>query len=138
MSRRRVVVTGMGMLSPIGNSVETSWSAATAGTSGVGVNPYFDTEDYGVKICAAACRQLCHRLMRTRCSLCPVPRFYQREICCQPVEQECFQLEQLRHRISLHPVAGHWNRDRFGWIPDLSYGPLFQSSNFFNYFEWES
>ncbi len=53
MSRRRVVVTGMGMLSPIGNTVETSWQAAVAGVSGVGVNPYFDTEDYGVKICAA-------------------------------------------------------------------------------------
>lgn len=53
MSRRRVVVTGMGMVSPIGNSVEDSWQAAVAGRSGVGMNPYFDTEDYGVKICAA-------------------------------------------------------------------------------------
>ena len=53
MSRRRVVVTGMGMLSPIGNTVEASWDAATAGVSGVGINPYFDTEEYGVKICAA-------------------------------------------------------------------------------------
>lgn len=53
MSRRRVVVTGMGMLSPIGNTVDTSWQAALAGRSGVGLNPYFDTEEYGVKICAA-------------------------------------------------------------------------------------
>ena len=53
MSRRRVVVTGMGMLSPIGNTVDASWEAAIGGVSGVGLNPYFDTEDYGVKICAA-------------------------------------------------------------------------------------
>ena len=53
MSRRRVVVTGMGMISPIGNTVVSSWDAAKAGTSGAGFNPYFDTEDYGVKICAA-------------------------------------------------------------------------------------
>ena len=53
MSRRRVVVTGMGMISPIGNTVGQSWEAAIAGTSGVALNPYFDTEDYGVKICAA-------------------------------------------------------------------------------------
>lgn len=53
MSRRRVVVTGMGMLTPIGNTVASSWSAAVAGESGVVLNPYFDTESFGVKICGA-------------------------------------------------------------------------------------
>jgi 3-oxoacyl-[acyl-carrier-protein] synthase II len=53
MSRRRVVVTGLGMVSPIGNTVNDSWQAALAGTSGVAENPYFDTQDHGVKICAA-------------------------------------------------------------------------------------
>ncbi len=52
MSRRRVVVTGMGMLTPVGNTVKDSWEAALAGKSGVVTNPHFDTEDYGVKICA--------------------------------------------------------------------------------------
>lgn len=41
------------MVSPIGNTVDDAWSAAVAGRSGVGLNPYFDVEDYGVKICAA-------------------------------------------------------------------------------------
>ena len=50
---RRVVVTGLGMVSPLGNTVESSWRAALEGTSGVGLNEYFDTEDFGVKICAA-------------------------------------------------------------------------------------
>ncbi|MEZ5597749.1 MAG: beta-ketoacyl-ACP synthase II [Pseudomonadales bacterium] len=53
MNRRRVVVTGMGMLTPIGNTVEQSWQAAVAGTSGVGLNTRFDTEKFGVKICAS-------------------------------------------------------------------------------------
>ncbi len=41
------------MVTPIGNTVTDSWQAALAGKSGVGINEYFDTEDYGVKICAA-------------------------------------------------------------------------------------
>ena len=50
MTKRRVVVTGMGMISSIGQSVEDSWQAALAGTSGIGLNESFDTENYGVKI----------------------------------------------------------------------------------------
>jgi 3-oxoacyl-[acyl-carrier-protein] synthase II len=53
MNRRRVVVTGMGMLTPIGNTVDESWQAALAGKSGVGLNTRFDTENFGVKICAS-------------------------------------------------------------------------------------
>ena len=53
MSKRRVVVTGMGMVSPIGHTVDESWQAAIAGQSGVGLNQSFDTTDYGVKICAS-------------------------------------------------------------------------------------
>ena len=48
-----MVVTGLGMVTPIGNDVESSWQAAKDGTSGVGLNEYFDTEEYAVKICAA-------------------------------------------------------------------------------------
>ena len=41
------------MVSPIGNTVADSWRAALDGKSGVGLNEYFDTEKFGVKICAA-------------------------------------------------------------------------------------
>ena len=34
---RRVVVTGLGMVSPLGNDLETSWKAALRGESGVGI-----------------------------------------------------------------------------------------------------
>ena len=53
MSRRRVVVTGMGMVSPIGHTVESSWQAAIAGQSGIRTNEGFDTEAFGVKICGS-------------------------------------------------------------------------------------
>ncbi|CAG19608.1 beta-ketoacyl-ACP synthase II [Photobacterium profundum] len=42
MSKRRVVVTGMGMLTPVGNSVESSWKALLSGTSGISTIEHFD------------------------------------------------------------------------------------------------
>lgn len=50
MKNRRVVVTGMGMLSPLGNSVKESWEAAVAGKSGVRLIDFFDTTDIASKI----------------------------------------------------------------------------------------
>lgn len=46
VSRRRVVVTGMGMLSPVGNSVESSWAALLAGKSGIRTIEHFDTTGF--------------------------------------------------------------------------------------------
>ncbi len=36
MSKRRVVITGLGMLTPVGNTVEAAWEAIKSGTSGIG------------------------------------------------------------------------------------------------------
>src|SRR5688572_29914466 len=49
---RRVVVTGMGVLSPLGHSVKQTWEAITAGQSGVGPITHFDPSTYLVKIAA--------------------------------------------------------------------------------------
>lgn len=49
MSKRRVVVTGLGMLSPLGASVETSWEGLTAGRSGIGPITAFDADSYPVR-----------------------------------------------------------------------------------------
>lgn len=46
MSKRRVVVTGTGMLSPVGNTAESSWSALLAGQSGISLINHFDTRAY--------------------------------------------------------------------------------------------
>jgi len=48
-SRRRVVVTGLGIVSPIGNSVPEAWSALTAGASGAGPISRFDTDGFAVQ-----------------------------------------------------------------------------------------
>ena len=53
MTKRRVVVTGMGVLSPIGNTVDEAWKNALAGTSGANLIDGFDSEAYSVKICAS-------------------------------------------------------------------------------------
>ncbi|MFI8479048.1 beta-ketoacyl-ACP synthase II [Pseudomonas sp. NPDC078700] len=46
MSRRRVVVTGMGMLSPLGNDVPSSWQGILAGQSGIGLIEHIDLSAY--------------------------------------------------------------------------------------------
>jgi len=47
--RRRVVVTGLGCVTPVGSSVQTAWSALLAGASGVGAIESFDTADFPVR-----------------------------------------------------------------------------------------
>ncbi|BDU36588.1 3-oxoacyl-(acyl-carrier-protein) synthase 2 [Vibrio nigripulchritudo MADA3029] len=49
MSKRRVVVTGMGMLSPVGNTVESSWKALLAGQSGIVDIDHFDTSEFSTR-----------------------------------------------------------------------------------------
>ncbi|AKE11009.1 3-oxoacyl-[acyl-carrier-protein] synthase 2 [Serratia liquefaciens] len=49
MSKRRVVVTGLGMLSPVGNTVESTWNALLAGQSGISLIDHFDTSAYATK-----------------------------------------------------------------------------------------
>ncbi len=53
--RRRVVVTGLGCVSPLGNDTQSTWDAAVAGKSGAGVISAFDSSDIAVHI-AAECR----------------------------------------------------------------------------------
>ena len=49
---RRVVVTGMGAITPIGNSVDEFWSGIKAGKVGISEITKFDTTDYKVKLAA--------------------------------------------------------------------------------------
>ena len=52
MSKRRVVVTGLGAVTPIGNNVETFWKNIKAGEIGIGEITRFDTTDFKVKLAA--------------------------------------------------------------------------------------
>ena len=49
---RRVVVTGMGIISPIGNTVDTFWESLKQKKVGIGELTRFDTSDYKVKVAA--------------------------------------------------------------------------------------
>lgn len=50
MSRRRVVVTGLGCVSPVGNTPAQAWDSLLAGRSGIGLNGKFNTETFSCKI----------------------------------------------------------------------------------------
>lgn len=53
MTKRRVVVTGLGHLSPVGNTVEEGWENILAGRSGIGPITHFDASDMPVRIVGA-------------------------------------------------------------------------------------
>lgn len=50
--KRRVVVTGLGAITPIGNDVESFWNGIKAGKVGIGEITKFDTSEYKVKLAA--------------------------------------------------------------------------------------
>ncbi len=50
MSRRRVVVTGLGCVSPVGNTVADSWANLLAGRSGIDLITKFDASNFACKI----------------------------------------------------------------------------------------
>ncbi len=50
--KRRVVVTGLGAVTPLGNTMKETWKAVKAGRVGIGPISYFDTEEFQVKLAA--------------------------------------------------------------------------------------
>lgn len=50
MSRRRVVVTGLGIVSPVGNSIQEAWGNIVAGNSGIGAITRFDASAFSARI----------------------------------------------------------------------------------------
>ncbi|MGM9945923.1 MAG: beta-ketoacyl-ACP synthase II [Lysinibacillus sp.] len=52
MTKRRVVVTGVGAVSPLGNTIDDTWAAIKAGTSGVGPLTRVDAEKFSAKVAA--------------------------------------------------------------------------------------
>ncbi|MBR5672399.1 MAG: beta-ketoacyl-[Spirochaetales bacterium] len=49
---KRVVVTGMGCITPVGNDIPTFWSSIVAGKNGIGPIARFDTTDFKAKLAA--------------------------------------------------------------------------------------
>ena len=51
MSKRRVVITGLGIVSPVGNDIKSAWENILAGKSGIGPTTNFDSSDFPVRFC---------------------------------------------------------------------------------------
>ena len=49
MSNKRVVVTGLGMLTPLGNTVDSTWEAIQNGKTGIGPIEHFNVSDFGTR-----------------------------------------------------------------------------------------
>ncbi|WP_046175380.1 beta-ketoacyl-ACP synthase II [Domibacillus indicus] len=52
MEKRRVVITGLGIISPVGNTVEEAWNSVTAGKSGIKPMTRLNADDYPAKVAA--------------------------------------------------------------------------------------
>ena len=52
MEKRRVVITGMGAVTPLGNTVEETWAGIKAGKSGIGPITHFDATNNKVHYAA--------------------------------------------------------------------------------------
>ncbi|MEX1057854.1 MAG: beta-ketoacyl synthase N-terminal-like domain-containing protein, partial [Natronospirillum sp.] len=51
MSRRRVVITGLGILSPLGSTIKDNWDGILAGKSGIVPIEHFDASAFGTRFC---------------------------------------------------------------------------------------
>ena len=48
--KKRIVITGMGVITPVGNNVNDTWSALLEGKNGIGPITYFDVSKYETRI----------------------------------------------------------------------------------------
>jgi len=53
VSSRRVVVTGLGIVSPVGSTIESAWNDLSAGISGISRIQAFDPSEFSVQIAGA-------------------------------------------------------------------------------------
>ena len=65
MEKRRVVVTGLGAVTPIGNTVDEFWAGIKEGKVGIGPITKFDASDFKVQIAAEVKGLIWRRKIRT-------------------------------------------------------------------------
>ena len=68
MSKRRVVITGLGAVTPVGNTAKDSWEAMKNGVCGVGTITRFDLTGYKATVAADVCTRPCVSVAGTRCT----------------------------------------------------------------------
>ncbi|MDQ0190867.1 beta-ketoacyl-ACP synthase II [Alicyclobacillus cycloheptanicus] len=105
---QRVVITGAGVVTPVGNDVETFWANLTAGKSGVSYIQAFDVTDYPVKI-AAEVRDFDPGLYMDHKEARRLDRFTQFSIAAtaQAIAQSGLQItEDNAHRVGVYIGSG--------------------------------
>ena len=65
---KRVVITGMGALSPIGNDAQTNWENALKGVNGIDTITRVDTEEYNVHLAGELKTLILKIIFRKRCA----------------------------------------------------------------------
>jgi hypothetical protein len=58
MTRRRVVVTGLGLISPVGNTVQDGWANLVVGRTGIGAITRFDAASFACRFAGLCSRDL--------------------------------------------------------------------------------
>lgn len=98
MEKRRVVVTGMGAVSPIGNTVEETWKSIQEKVCGIDKITHFDTADYKVKL-AGEVKDLDTELYFSKRDMKFNDRFTQfaRIVAKQAIEDAQLDLETINH-----------------------------------------
>ena len=66
MANRRVVITGLGMVSPVGLNVADSWTNILAGKSGIAPLTHFDVSNFSVRF-GGSVRDFCRKLRTSKC-----------------------------------------------------------------------
>ena len=75
MNDRRVVITGLGVITPVGNDLDTFWSNLKNGVSGIEMVQAFDTTDYDCRI-AGEVRELRPEKLFQESEGCPADRSF--------------------------------------------------------------
>ena len=111
---RRVVVTGMGVVSPVGNDLNSFWDALTHGRHGIGPITRFDTADYKAKL-AAEVRDFDPRAYMEKAETLRSDLYaqYAMGAACQAVEQSGFLGAYAPERVGVYFGTGIGGIDTF-------------------------
>jgi 3-oxoacyl-[acyl-carrier-protein] synthase II len=113
MSSRRVVITGLGVITPVGNDLETFWSNLKNGVSGIGKIQAFDTTGYDCQIAGEVCDFEPKNFFKNPKDVRRTDRFAQ-------LAMAAAKMSMQDSSIDLERV----NRDRFGVLVSSGIGGL--------------
>jgi 3-oxoacyl-[acyl-carrier-protein] synthase II len=113
MNSRRVVITGLGVITPVGNDLETFWSNLKNGVSGIGKIQAFDTTGYDCQIAGEVCNFEPRNFFKNPKDIRRTDRFAQLAMAAAKMSMQDSGIDLVR-----------LNRDRFGVLISSGIGGL--------------